>query len=493
MLDAKAERILDGAMTAHGAHRRSRREPSAIATSFAVAAALHLAAIGIASATRVFDPRGGTGDGRGAGDTDTDLPPLQFQPSCDGDAVLAVAARALSCASPFVASPAACLDELAARLESDRLRCHVEDLAPVAFSFQPQVIAPPALDPEPLLDIMTPERQRAFEQQQEQQQVARAEEAVRTQQVKQRNQQVIETARPTVEVAPDDARFVSEHNTKVDRQTVARGSNREELVARSKPSELAVKPEPREPAVSQPTETETPGQQREAPAVAGALRMRPAGPTAPAETAQEAHQRGAADGTPAPRGDGALVARGDGALAMAERQASEAPRGEGGAGGGAPAVPNLRASEDVLERAIGGGSVDHLEGIEEGDETSLSSKQWVYASFFNRMKRRVHQNWNPVGVWRRHDPTGAVYGTKSRLTRLRVTLGAGGDIKRILVVTPSGVDVLDDEAMRAFRAAQPFPNPPGGLVDASGGISFDFGFHLEINNGRSQWRVFRTL
>jgi TonB family protein len=118
----------------------------------------------------------------------------------------------------------------------------------------------------------------------------------------------------------------------------------------------------------------------------------------------------------------------------------------------------------------------------------------VFATFFNRMKRRVHQNWDPVSVWARHDPTGQVYGFKTRVTRVRVTLNPAGDLTKIIVSRSSGVDLLDDEAVRAFRAAQPFPNPPGGLVDASGNITFQFGFHLEIGGGRkAEWKIFRSL
>jgi TonB family protein len=118
----------------------------------------------------------------------------------------------------------------------------------------------------------------------------------------------------------------------------------------------------------------------------------------------------------------------------------------------------------------------------------------VFASFFNRMKRRVHQNWDPVSIWHRHDPTGQVYGYKTRITRVRVTLDAAGTLTHIVVSSASGVDLLDDEAVRAFRAAQPFPNPPGGLVDPTGKITFEFGFHLQIGGGqKATWKIFRTL
>ena len=118
-----------------------------------------------------------------------------------------------------------------------------------------------------------------------------------------------------------------------------------------------------------------------------------------------------------------------------------------------PRVLNLKPSDDVLERVVGSGSVDHLEDVDNGDETALNSRRWVYASFFNRLKRQVQQIWDPTSVWRRHDPTGAVYGFKTRITELRVSLTRKGEIENIVVTSPSGVSALDEEGVRALRSA----------------------------------------
>ena len=47
------------------------------------------------------------------------------------------------------------------------------------------------------------------------------------------------------------------------------------------------------------------------------------------------------------------------------------------------------------------------------------------------------------------------------------------------MTSPSGVSELDDEAVRAFHAAAPFPNPPEGLVKDDL-ITFAFAFYFEI-------------
>ncbi len=456
-----------------------------------VAAAGHAIAAGTTEALGLMEGWGGFGQPPSPREKVAIIP---LNPSCDGDAVLAAAARITLCATPFVDDVAACLIEVRNRLESDRLRCHVDELPSVAVNLTPiDVTRLEQIDPEPLLEELSAERQQAFEQKQEELQVALQQQAEQRRTQIARDQQVVEIAKPTVEVAPDNARFVADHDSKVEKQTVARGSNMEEIAARSKHQSLEVKENPREAGVDQPPDPGRDGNP-EAPRLPGKLSMRAPGAEHPAETAQEAHTRGVAGGDSAPIGDGMRARRGDGLISSVERRPSTEPSGQGGAGGGTPHVPDLRPSEQVLERALGGGSVDHLDDVESGEETALNTKQWVFASFFNRMKRRVHQNWDPVSVWARHDPTGQVYGFKTRVTRVRVTLNPGGDLTKIIVSKSSGVDLLDDEAVRAFRAAQPFPNPPVGLIDASGQITFEFGFHLEIGGGRkAEWKIFRSL
>jgi TonB family protein len=157
-------------------------------------------------------------------------------------------------------------------------------------------------------------------------------------------------------------------------------------------------------------------------------------------------------------------------------------RPELGRGEGAPPKGGLALmpSPAQLARAIGSGTQDALKDIEDGPETALNSKQWRFASFFNRVKHQVQEHWHPDEVYRRRDPSGAIYGRTSRLTIVRVHLKPDGQLANIALEQPSGLEFLDDEALQAFRAAQPFPNPPRQLVN-DGVISFSFGFLFEIS------------
>lgn len=132
---------------------------------------------------------------------------------------------------------------------------------------------------------------------------------------------------------------------------------------------------------------------------------------------------------------------------------------------------------------------DALLGVpEEGDTTLVNTRSFKYWDFFQRVKERVRSQWRPGPLYSARDPDGRLYGRRDRLTILAVALDANGRILRTEVKRESGLPFLDDEAVRAFQQAGPFPNPPAGLVDDQGRIVFTFGFLLEV--GASEGRFF---
>jgi TonB family protein len=88
----------------------------------------------------------------------------------------------------------------------------------------------------------------------------------------------------------------------------------------------------------------------------------------------------------------------------------------------------------------------------------------------------VADRWHPEEEYRRHDPTGAAYGKQNRYTQLRVELKADGQLLDLQMEQASGVGFPDNEAMKAFKEAAPFENPPPQLADADGVIRFRWGF-----------------
>ena len=423
---------------------------------------------------------------------------IELQTTCSGDVLLATSARAVMCLAPWRGDVAGCSDDIEMMMWMDLSSCKArnEGISPVAMAMvEPRELEKlTPIDPEPLLEELMqqkpPDQQPPVPLPQPQQQPPPPQQQ---QPPPTRPAQVVETVKPNTEKEPENARFLAEHNTKVEKQTVARGARNEPMIAKSKPEELTpkIKPKDEPPAIDKIPE-KPPGKNDKAPDVPGTLAMRKPGAPAPSEVAQDARVRGNQDKPTPIVSDGFIPRRGDGAVEQQRRDPGELTKGQGGAGGGTPPVPNLKPSKEQLERIVGGGSVDHLEEVDSGEETALSAKRWVYASFFNRLKRSVAQNWDPQTVWRRADPQGTHHGFKTRVTEVRVSLSPKGDLSKIVVTTPSGVSELDDEAVRAFHAAGPFPNPPEGLVQKDQLITFAFSFYFEIGAPHTSWRVIRS-
>jgi TonB family protein len=415
--------------------------------------------------------------------------------SCESDAALTSSARLSMCASPFRTGGAggACARDALKQLEIDLVRCRAN----------PEEVAVELVDvdkldvtPRPLMPDVAPVPDIVAAQLIDKEVAEKLEEAQKPLSKPDPSGQVIEITRPETEKIPDKARYLSEFDSSVEKQVVARGST-EKMVERPAARDLPTgktseeRPDPEETRELTKTATEGPGKGTgEAPSK---LSMRgpgeaddapPADPSKPGERGGE--EVATVDGIAARQGEGGRPGH------AIQTQQPGGTAEEAGGGGAPPKTPNLRPSDDLLERAVGGGSVDHLDDAEEGDFTALNSRKWKYATFFNRMKRQVAQNWHPDVVYLRRDPTGNIYGTRDRLTVLQVSLKPNGSVAKIYVAKQSGVDFLDDEAVRAFRESQPFPNPPAGLVDArSNLITFSFGFHFGIGGDRGRWKVFR--
>ena len=477
-------------------HRRVSK--TAVWATILVAIAVHGAVLGTVHAF-------GLSIGSAVSPIGTPKPELELvdlETSCSGDVLLATSARLAMCVAPWQAGDVGqCRDDVMMAMWMDLSGCQGAGEAIAATAAPIEVISQKALekltpiDPEPLLEELA----ELMKKEEPPPQLAQPQQPQpppppppQAPPPPQRPQQVVEVAKPNSEKEPDNARFLSEHNVNVEKQKVARGSVNEPMVAKSSPEELTPKERPKDASVKEMKE-EPPGQETKAPDAPAKLSMRAPGAPNPSEAPQEARERGDTSGAQGPLvADGFVPRRGDGAIQQQRRDPGELTRGEGGGGGGSPPVPNLKPTDEVLERALGGGSVDHLDDVESGDETALSSKRWVYASFFNRLKRQVAQNWNPADVWRRNDPNGTIHGFKTRVTEVRASLSPSGKLVKIVVTTPSGVTELDDEAVRAFSAAAPFPNPPDGLVK-DGTITFAFSFHFEIGAPRTSWRVIRSM
>lgn len=127
-------------------------------------------------------------------------------------------------------------------------------------------------------------------------------------------------------------------------------------------------------------------------------------------------------------------------------------------------------------------SSDHLKDVEKGAQTVLSTREFIYYSYFKRIKGQIQQYWEPSikGKMRKIMHSGRnIASTADRTTKLLIILNEKGTLVGVKVLSESGIVDLDDAAIEAFKAAAPFPNPPTGIVEDDGTIKIRWDFVLE--------------
>jgi TonB family protein len=138
---------------------------------------------------------------------------------------------------------------------------------------------------------------------------------------------------------------------------------------------------------------------------------------------------------------------------------------------------DLRPSAAAYQ-ALGGGSPDKIDGVEEGEGNFLNTREWKYAGFFHRVGDQVYPSW--VREFRTaaeaRDPQGQRFLYRDRETVVNVRLDPAGKLIDVRVVHASGAPFLDDAVVKAWRDTQPFPNVPRGLVNERGEVAFLFSF-----------------
>jgi TonB family protein len=125
---------------------------------------------------------------------------------------------------------------------------------------------------------------------------------------------------------------------------------------------------------------------------------------------------------------------------------------------------------------------DYLKDVQTGMQTLLSTREFVYFSYYQRIKDQIRQYWEP-GVREKvkiiYRQGRSIASSKDRMTQVLVTLDSSGALIKVEILNSSGVQQLDDAAAEAFKAAAPFPNPPAGMVESDGTIKIRWDFILE--------------
>jgi protein TonB len=100
---------------------------------------------------------------------------------------------------------------------------------------------------------------------------------------------------------------------------------------------------------------------------------------------------------------------------------------------------------------------------------SLNTKDPLYVSYFNKIKQTIEQHWEYPEMALR-------YGLQGRLA-LEFTINGGGQLEGLRLIRSSGSQLLDEEALRAVKAAAPFPPIPSWIKPIPLLISASMEYH----------------
>lgn len=180
---------------------------------------------------------------------------------------------------------------------------------------------------------------------------------------------------------------------------------------------------------------------------------------------------------------------------QAQQKQAQSERPKPKAKGDLPSLKNLMPQYSITPTAQNSESGeagnpsqtdDHLD-VKSGVQTLLSSREFVYYSYYMRIKQQIRQYWGPTvneKVKMIYRQGRSIASNTDRMTEVIVILNSIGELEGVQIVGESGVKDLDDAAVEAFRAAAPFPNPPKGIVEKDGRIRIRWNFILEANSGR---------
>jgi TonB family protein len=87
-----------------------------------------------------------------------------------------------------------------------------------------------------------------------------------------------------------------------------------------------------------------------------------------------------------------------------------------------------------------------------GSPVSLNTNDPVFVSYFNKIKQSIESQWEYPEIALR-------YGLQGKLS-LQFTIAKNGQLEQLRLTRSSGSQLLDEEALRAIKAAAPFPPIP---------------------------------
>jgi TonB family C-terminal domain len=104
-------------------------------------------------------------------------------------------------------------------------------------------------------------------------------------------------------------------------------------------------------------------------------------------------------------------------------------------------------------------SSPHSVDVPQDEPIPLDTRELKYQHYFNEIRERIRRSWIYPYEASNHAIEGEV--------QIDFTVAKTGDLQSVVQRRSSGVEVLDDSAMRAVRQATPFPPVPDGVSKGS--------------------------
>ena len=133
-----------------------------------------------------------------------------------------------------------------------------------------------------------------------------------------------------------------------------------------------------------------------------------------------------------------------------------------------------------MGEAIRGGQ--YIQGMKTGEVSALNTKEFVFYSYFDRVRKQLDQAWQPMlrdQIHQLYKKGRTLASNSDYVTKTMVTLNTKGEILRVQVLEQSGTYDLDQVAIDALNKAGPYPNPPRGLIGQDGTVQIRWDFVLK--------------
>ena len=166
-------------------------------------------------------------------------------------------------------------------------------------------------------------------------------------------------------------------------------------------------------------------------------------------------------------------------------------------GGGPPRATQRKRALDVSKFGVqilpstvqrqtmsgAGGTVqEYVTGVKEGQDTALSTREYVFFGYFERIRGRLDRAWEPIlreQLLRHYRQGRHLASEMDHRTEVLVVLDEQGRVIDVEIVGESGTETLDSAAVQAFNRAGPFPNPPRGLIGPDRKVKIKWEFILK--------------